>query len=447
MAAGTFSDADYPSGTFDGSVGEGAWFDDMLGHELSATIIPPYGPTAFALLLLALEQGTKVIFEWATDVMKAMSGGEQRVSLIESPKMRFEGSTLLIDDELTGDRVIRTLLVGGAPTGQPYWLAIPHEELTVAQDATTGVIFVNTTANCDWANPGQNVALVGLDGVSLSYAVVQSKIANAVIVSPAPSAASSKRGSSIVPLITVLLEAQQGLGRYAVNVTDWGVKARALLFGYAGLDTFGTGATLNSFVSMTGDEIPVFDYGLGVTGGPTQESMQSLIDMLDLGAVPRAMHYTPTMADWGREIRVNSGSVAVYQWLKLFLCTVRGRFRHFWLPTWRPDLVYDSTPISNTLKVKSGEVLGSGDYMTWFNNTEHKYLQVLKTDGTIQYTGVTDAGDNFDGTITLETTANITGTPEMISFLELVRLDSDIVEFEWSGHVFSTSLIARVVQP
>ena len=92
-------------------------------------------------------------------------------------------------------------------------------------------------------------------------------------------------------------------------------------------------------------------------------------------------------------------------------------------------------------------MVGAGNYLAIHNGSlAHRRLQIVKTDGTIQYVTVETLGDNGDGTLTLNLNATVTDTVEMISFLETCRLESDDVRVRWTSFVFSSDIVARVVQ-
>ncbi len=85
-----------------------------------------------------------------------------------------------------------------------------------------------------------------------------------------------------------------------------------------------------------------------------------------------------------------------------------------------------------------------GDFFAWY--PDHDQLQVRATTGAVEYVGITGAVDN-GATITLDLDAAVTAPViEMVSWLELCRLESDDVDVTFVGAGFAMSTIARVVQ-
>jgi hypothetical protein len=416
------------------------WF----GRLQPSTAVPGVGPAGAATFVLDLEAGAQVTFSWQTEVQKAINGLEQRVSMGDAPKQRYKATAFLLDGD---ERSVRSAMLVAAATGQLFLLALPYEELTLSGDAAGAVVPVWSTALCDWALAGQRVVVRdpshALEDASFNSGVVQSSAGSSITMDVAPSA-HGKAGGAIMPAQAIYLSPTQGIARHPVNAAHWQIDAVAALFGFAGVDTMGTGATVTTF-----DSLPVYTERNDIDD-QADNAIYTLGMIIDAGALPIAAGGA-SVIDEGRRIRLSSSSPAIWQWLKAFLFTVRGRFSTFLRPTWQPDLVFDSNPGSGQLKIKSASVAGAGNYLTYFNaSAAHKRLQILKTDGSIQYVIVSGAGDNGDGTITLTLSATVTGTVDTISFLETCRLESDDVTVTWNsgpgGWEFDCPLLARVVQ-
>jgi hypothetical protein len=440
MASGFFDETVLPGGWFDEETALGGWFDEDILHTVT-TIIPGVGPDGVATLVLDLDSGTKVTYTWSTNVIKSMSGDEQRVSLSSAPSTTFSGSALLSDED---DRVTRAKLAQYAAGGSPFLLALPYEMATIITDAASTVVSVSSTTLLDWCQNGQRVVVVNLDGTG-GFGVIQSSNATTITLEQS---VTSKKFGSVMPTTAVYFTPQQGLQRYPVNATSWSVDARSSLFGWGGVDVMGRGSTLTTFLDPN-DSVTyiVFDYGLAASGEqPAADSMQAMNEIIDFGSTVQNIGFA-SEADWGRDIRITATSVARWQWFKNFLFSVRGRDVAFLLPTWRPDMVFVSAAGSD-IRVQSSSVAGAGDVLAWMLHTvSHSRFQATYADGSVQYLSVSDAADNLDGTVSLTCNGQaLTGTPVMLSFLELVRLDSDEIDVIWSSFEFSSQLPARTVQ-
>jgi hypothetical protein len=347
-------------------------FDDVA--------IPGIGPAGAATFVLDLEACT-VTYDWATLVEKMWDGSEQRVAPLSGPKQTYDAAAFLIGAD---DRNVRSKLVQAAATGQPFLLGLAYEELTLQADASGATVTVSAAALAltDWARAGQRVVCVGPDGTTKKDAVIQSAPGggSSILLDVAPGTAGA-RGGRIMPAMAVYLDAEQGFAREQVTVEHWNIRALAALFGFAGVDTMGVGATLTTF-----DGLYVFDRGLA-QDGQAPDQLHSLAEVIDLGGVPTAAGGA-AVSDWGREVKYEGDEQAEWQWLKLFFWSVRGAQVAWLLPTWRPDFVFVSKTSSSVIKIQSGSVDGAGDITKWFGVSQaHKYLQVAADERDDRSTG------------------------------------------------------------
>lgn len=404
-------------------------------------IVPPVGPAVAATLILQLESGTKLTYGWVTDVLKAWSGKEQRVSLLGAPTQRFDGVALLVDGD---DRNVRAKLVTSAQSGAAFLLGLPYDELTITAPASGTTVSVSPTALAliDWALPGQRVLVIDLDD-TVTQATVQSTSSGAIRLDVAPAA---RAGARIMPATAVYLDAQQGLGRHTVNLTEWHIAARAAEFGYAGSDVMGGGATITTWPDPTVGDRPVWDRR-DMAADVLDESMHALSEIVDLGGVPKAVG-SATAPDWGRQLAYSGSGLEELAWLRAFLAATRGRFGTFLLPTWRPDLVPLVATSAGQVLVASASTPGAGDPLAWLNHSPgHRRIMLVFPDGSWVIEYVTGWGDNLDGTVTLNVDNTYTGeTFTMISWVEVVHWESDSLELTFAGSDFTFKALARVVQ-
>ena len=212
----------------------------------------------------------------------------------------------------------------------------------------------------------------------------------------------------------------------------------SFLLGGTDAGAVGTGA----IVTLYGD-VPVWDRGLENESTIT-DSSHALTDMVDNDGLPISIG-TANEPDWGRAVMMTSTARSEWQWLKLFLATVRGRQCVFWLPTFRDDLVWVATPTTTSITI-DGPSEGSGDFLAWWPSQRDR-LQVRHTDGTVEYTQITAYTNNGDGTLTLTLADAITtSSVEMLSWLERCHWEKDDVVITWTGNQFTLAPIARGVQ-
>ena len=126
-----------------------------------------------------------------------------------------------------------------------------------------------------------------------------------------------------------------------------------------------------------------------------------------------------------------------------FFDNIKGRQGAFLLPTWHADMTLFGTPSD---AYTSFDISDEEYFSGYFQHNTHRRVQ-LDTQGGIFYRKVDTVTDNEDGTYTVNITpAMPSGSPNTqinkISLLELVRLDSDVVE--WSHETTSSILSIRV---
>lgn len=418
--------------------------------QFSALHLLGYGPDGAATFALALEPGAKLTLSWGTDIFKSYAGLEQRSNTTgPRPRQRIEGNAYLLDGD---NRALRANLQRSAASGATFLLALPYEELTLTADAIPTpfglLLTVSTTTLSDWAIVTQRVLLWGVDDVT-TQAVIQAVTATTITVN-VTAGPTIRAGSRIMPLLQVLLDAQQGFSRYATSAGFWSIRALANVFGWVGQDVAGRGAQILTYsaidpvdaTALTDADLLIWDRP-NLIEGTASDSMLSLAETVDLGALPFGIGGA-SQPDWARPIKHSSADPAEFQWLKAFLRQLLGRQRAFLLSTARSDLV----PVS-----ASGSALTistDGDYAGWYASPSHRRLALMKTDGTIQYVTVTATPtDNHDGTLTLALDASVTGTVSKVSFLEQVRFDnndSDDFPVIWNGGVFSADFTARTTE-
>jgi hypothetical protein len=208
----------------------------------------------------------------------------------------------------------------------------------------------------------------------------------------------------------------------------------------------GLGATIATYAGR-----PVWTKGVQVEM-TANDSIQSLAELVDLGGLPISIG-TAAQSDWGRALYLNRTSVDDWQWIKAFLAAVRGRQRAFWCASWRADLTLASTAIGGGSFVTGtitvfGPSDAAGGIDAWFP-LQRDRLQLRQVDGTITLAQITSVTDNHDGTLAVALafdSAPSAAALDLVSWLELCRMEADTFEFTWEGAMFTFNAQARVVQ-
>lgn len=211
--------------------GNGRWFGPWFPDgQVDPANFAGYGPPGAATFVLNLEAGLSVKHTWTTDIIKRRDGTEQRISINDAPIQTYSGRAILTGDN---PRRVRSQLATYASLGSVFLLGLPFEELTVG-GSVGAVVSVDPTAQAytDWTKVGQRVVLMSPDAETTASAVIQSVASGYITLDVDPGAA-GVAWSRIMPAMAILLDPQQGFPRYAKDVEEWNISARAKIFDFA----------------------------------------------------------------------------------------------------------------------------------------------------------------------------------------------------------------------
>lgn len=404
------------------------------------TAILGRGPDGAALFALDIEDGGEVEYAFATDIIRALDGKENRTALIGCPREAYTINAL-VDDAQVGAFMAQVMRYGA--NAEPVLVALPYEALGLSVATTGTTLTVPTTTMSDWCYIGSRVVVVAHDGVTISRGVIQSFTATTIVLDTAVGAA-GLAGALVMPTMACYLEQQQTVEQYAVNVSRVSIRARAILFGDENSDWDPQGGP--AVTTYTDPEssavIPVWDRRI-VIDELTAHSQLLGNEIVDRGGV---LMNIPMLseADAMRDIRFTIHESADRQWFKRFIGTVVGRQKAFLLPTWKPDLIPLSDASTGVITCE-GPPDAMNYALTWFTGT-HRWIQIVKTDGTIHYRKVQDAADNLDGTQDILLDSNLAGAIDTISVMELCRFENDAFPIVWSSALGQVEISAHVVQ-
>lgn len=380
-------------------------------------------------LMLRPEAPVRHVYEWQTDVIRSYNGTEQRIAARLRPRQRLEFTVLLHnDDEIRRwHRFLASSTVGQVTI--PAW----HDAISVSSSVAAGV----TTIPGDFATSdiaaGDTVVLVppgdgnGTEDSGWEYGTVDS-ISDTQVVLTGVTTLALPVGSVVAPAIT---------GKFT---------------GSAGYRQHPQGAAVLP-VTLTVDQQST----IGGNGGTAISTYQGLnvLDRrpLNNSLLETSFHQDVELIDFGHKFSLNTDETPsrtrtrrVYQietreelqFWRLFLSACVGRREPFYAPTYRPDLAV----VSNT----ASAVVVSDDFETWYADMNCRdHLQVETDDGSVSQHYISGVADNMDGTWTLNVDGTISGNVLTCSFLEVVRLGSDVVLFEHFGHRSQVSVTLETV--
>jgi len=363
--------------------------------------------------------GIKESLEWVTDILMPRDGigSEQRISIRSIPRQSFS-YTILLQTEKEQSQ-FEAMMFGWQKKGfaLPIWTEkVTHTSTIIAADRT---IVVDTT-NSDFRDSGFvliwkslteyeviRTVTVADNLLTLDSSIVGTYTGNKFIIPCRTAQVSgvSKRTNSEVPF-----------SRAQINFV---IKDNALLSGYTavqeylGLPIVTTGSFIGQRDKEYSSESDSFlqDYDTG-DFDYLSDSEFNIIGQ-------NHTFYNVTQAEcWN---------------FRLFLHSLVGRQGTFWLPTYRNDLTHTETisAVETGINIQNIKL---ADNMTF--NTLRTHLAFILPNGTIICRAITNIVevDDDEETITIDTALGVEVAMGgcTISFLDLCRQASDVVDIEWT---------------
>lgn len=367
----------------------------------------------------------RVLWRWRTDVIVASDGTEQRACTSTLPRVYLGGTLNLTDAQ----RIALHATIIAAPGGTVP-VAQPHEATPTTAAVTSTAVTVDATY-CDWIATGRRVLVVGAGGTSYST-TISSFTGGALTLADAPSSGTYPAGVTMVyPCEEVWLDAGQAVTRSPVNLSRWQLAGRQQTV--AALTGTG-GAAVTTYASL-----PVL-VDRPAAGASDGEAYRTGIEWADAGGAVTGSTI------WTRAHRQRAGTwlistAAQRQAWKVWLSTVRGRWKPFLSPTWRADATLQAQPAGSATTLRLAESLADLQPLATAGR-----CQIEFADGSVVYrtiSGITDATTYRQATLTAALPSSIPGgSVRTVSALEEVRLDTDDVTIEYRG-----DWIGRVTLP
>lgn len=364
--------------------------------------------------------------EWLTDVMESHAGAEQRVRLRESPRRHFEYRVLVGSDQARVHMENRLLSWQARVYGLPVWTDASIASEDIVAGATSLPV---PTANRDFVVGG----IVGLvNGLHSEFAEITAVNAMSISLND-PIVRDWPAGTKIVPVRSARVQNDLGIGYVTDAIAasrpqfqledEWPIAPMSETQDYLGYPVLLTPPNwTEDLQGEFGRKWRELDY---LTG-------RRVVDDLTGLARTRRVH---------RWLLVGRAAIAGF---RFWLAARAGRLKPFWLPSFQSDLRVIA-PVGGTdafLTVENrsyaeGPVAAVG----------RRDLLISTTSGAQFYRRVTAASEISDSSelVAIDSPLGTTLPPEQfqrISFMQLVRLDTDNVEI---AHI--TDEVAEVVLP
>lgn len=367
-----------------------------------------------------------------TNVMRAKGGAEQRVRLLDQPRQAWTMVLRALD--ATAVRRWESVLfrqqagryaVPVWTDGQRLLAALPAGSVSIAGIQTTDLDFVDGGLGVLWrsATEFEPVTIVTVGAASLA------------LYSPTNQAWPA--GTRLYPAQLARMPATQRLRRPAHYVAELQVTMEVIE--NVGLTAEDSATVYRSLPVMTTrphePDVP-------------EETWSRVVEDLDNGAAPPVVDDLTGYPDLVRPMRWLVGSRAEVKALRRWIHARAGRAVPFWLPTWREDLEQTQTlaALGTQLTIRHVEfarfVAG---------RPARRDLMIVHANGTTFYRRIVSSSEINDGEegLTLDASLGVIANPGdlRISFVDLVRLDSDTVEIVWeTDQVASVSVLCRTVE-
>lgn len=353
---------------------------------------------------------------WATNVLTARDGTEQRISLRTKPRRSLEFSILVG----SADAALLDVLLS-AWQSRVYALPIwPDKAVLTAAIAAGSTVIPLTTTNLEYEADG--LLVIGSDSRNTEAAEVLSVASNAVTLKQ-PLLQSWPAGAFVTPARTARLRVTQAVSR----VTDAIATAR-LVF-----DIAGTTAITKQDSTTTFNSTPVWLTRPNRVRD-VESDYQRLAEVLDFDTGITAVDdhaARPFVRRSFDYLFKNRTEVAAF---KAWLAARQGRLTAFWHPTWEASIV----PVKKILSNQTVMTVASRGYALYFNpmpgRTEAAFLY---KNGSWYFRTISSFGTGTIGdeeVMTINQSFGFDANPEdwiAIYFLEKTRLDADQIEINW----------------
>lgn len=369
---------------------------------------------------------------YETNVMRAHGGKEQRVRLLDQPRQAWTMVIRALDASAV--RQWESIIFRQQPGrfAVPVWTdgqrlpsALPAGSVSVSGIDTADLDFVDGGLAVLWrsATEFEPITIVSVSAGALS------------LFSPTNRAWPS--GTRLYPAQLARLPSSQRLRRPAHYVAELEVSVEVIA--NEGL------IPQESASAYRG--LAVMDTRPHEPEAP-EETWSRVVEVIDNGSAPYVVDDLTGYPDIVRPMRWLVGSRAEAKALRRWAHARAGRAVPFWLPTWRDDL--DQTqPLAAAGTQLTIRHVEFARFVS--GRPARRDLMIRHSNGTTFYRRIVSASEinEAEEGLTLDASLGVIANPGdlRISFLDLVRLDSDTVEIVWeTDQVASVSVLCRTVE-
>jgi hypothetical protein len=361
--------------------------------------------------------------EWLTDVIPTFVGGEQRRALRIAPRRLFEFDAILTaGDRRTAENALHDWQ--SRSWAVPVWMDAQPLPAAVAPGATT--IAVDTTTR-DFRAGG----ILGLATSARNFEILQiDTLTDSQVNLVAPVSGSWPAGTAIIfPIIAARMHDALTLSRFdgdtsygrmrfeAVEPSDWPAATEST---YRGLPVLGTPPNWTEDI---------------------EQQFLRLLQRIDAGTGPVVTDDQgagPIILQSHRWLMDGRAQIDAF---RRWLYARRGRLSAFWLPTFAQDFTLVATIGSTATTI---DVEHCGYTLTIAQAINRRDIRIELHSGTVYMRRITGSAE-VSGQVerlTIDAVLGVSVAPDQvraISYMAVVRLDSDAAEISWDRHDLAES--------
>jgi hypothetical protein len=354
--------------------------------------------------------------DWSTDVLRAQGGAEQRIRLRNQPRRAFSMVLRALDAASRSKWESIIFRQQASRFAVPVWTdaqrlpaSLPAGSVAITGVITTGFDFVDGGLAVLWrsANEYEPVTITTVGAGTLNLYSPTNRTWPAL--------------TRLFPSRLARMGASQRLKRPAHDVAELPVVMEVL--GNDGMGAVDGATTYRGYAVMTTKPHEP---------DAPEDTWLRVVETTDNGMAEPLISDLTGYPDILRSMQWLVGSHAEVVAIKRWLHARAGRLVPFWLPTWREDVVQTQPMPSSGTQLTIRHIEHARFVAA---NPVRKDLMLVHDNGTIYYRRVTDASEVNDDeeALTLDSPLGILTNPGdlTISYLDLVRLDSDSIDIDW----------------
>ena len=353
---------------------------------------------------------------WATDVLTARDGAEQRIRLRSQPRRSLEFSLLAAGDEAA---LLDVLL--SAWQARVYALPVWPDKSRLSSRVNAGsTVIPVATPHLEYAADG--LLVIGTDSRNTEAAEILSVASHAVTLKQ-PLLQTWPAGAFVVPAQTARLRMKQGVSRITESI------ARSRLV----FDLVESSVIAPQEATMRFKSAPVWLQRPN-RRRDVETEYQRLAEVLDFETGITAVDDTANRPFICRSFDYLCRNRAEIAAFRGWLAARQGRFAAFWQPAWETSLV----PTRKLLAGQTALTVASRGYALYFNGLpERTEAAFLHKTGQWHLRTILGFGPGVSGeeeVMTLDQPFSFDARPEdwaALYFLEKTRLDADQIELNW----------------